>query len=89
VVTVAPVLQGFSPTHGPAGTHVTFRGRNFGAAVGNVGVTLGPMACPVAAVTPTTVECVTPEGAETGRFTLRVANAGEVHATTDFHVDAH
>lgn len=87
-ITVPPVVTGFLPLHAAAGTHLIVRGRNFGTVVGNVGITLGHIACPVASVTPTTIDCVVPEQAESGVLSVRVANAGEVHARAPFRFDA-
>jgi uncharacterized protein (TIGR03437 family) len=85
-VTVAPVLVGIIPARASAGQRITLRGRNFGAVVADVGVTIGAVACPVAAVTPTTVECAVPAEAVTGVVTVRVANAGEVRSRTPLTV---
>jgi uncharacterized protein (TIGR03437 family) len=79
-VTLAPVLQAVTPPRASAGQRITLRGRNFGAVVADVGVTIGPVACPVAAVTPTTIECAVPPEAATGVVTVRVANAGETRS---------
>lgn len=87
-VTVMPVVASFAPLHGGPGTHILVRGRNFGTVVGNVGITLGRIACPVASVTPTTIECVVPEQSESGPLSVRLANTGEVHARGAFHFDA-
>ncbi len=88
MVTLPPTVQGFAPLHGPVGTRITLRGSNLGTIVGNIGVNLGMLACPVAAVTPTTVTCVVPEGASSGRLTVRVANVGEARSTAEYRVDS-
>lgn len=88
VVTTPPALVSVAPAQGAPGTRITLRGRNFGTVVGNVGVTIGATSCPVASVAPTVIECEVPEGAQTGRITVRVANAGESQSRTDFRVTA-
>lgn len=86
VITVAPVVTAVSPPAVAPGGRITIRGRNFGADVATVGVTIGPLTCPTATVTPTAIECQVPEGAQTGPLVVRVVNAGEARARAPFRV---
>jgi hypothetical protein len=85
-ITVPPVLTAVAPAQGAPGARLTLRGRNFGSVVSNVGVTVGGVACPVAAVTPTAVTCEVAADTTTGPVVLRVANAGEATWRTPFRV---
>jgi hypothetical protein len=85
-ITVPPVVTAVAPPAAAPGARVVIRGRNFGRDVATVGVTIGTLTCPTSAVTPTTVECQVPEGAQTGPLTVRVANAGEARAAAPFRV---
>lgn len=71
-----PVITGFSPPSGPAGTLVTVQGGNFGASpqVSMPAQAGGAISVPLAGVTATSVSLVIPPGAATGAIT--VANAG-------------
>lgn len=86
VITVPPVVTSVVPGAAAPGARITIRGRNFGSDIATVGVTIGALTCPASAVTPTTVECQVPEGAQTGPLTVRVANAGEARARAPFRV---
>lgn len=85
-ITVPPVVAGVTPPAAPPGARITVRGRNFGSDLAGVGVTIGTVTCPTAAVTPTTIQCQIPEGAQSGPLTVRVANAGEARAAGVFRV---
>ncbi len=85
-ITIPPVVTGFTPPAAAPGTRITLRGRNFGTDVAHVGVTLGALTCPTSAVTPTTIECQVPDGAQTGPVTVRIANAGEARAPLPLRV---
>ncbi|MFO0602428.1 MAG: IPT/TIG domain-containing protein [Polyangiales bacterium] len=87
-ITVPPVLTAVAPAQGAPGTRLTLRGRNFGSAVADVGVTINGVACPVATVTPTAVTCEVAADTTTGPVVLRVANAGEVTWRAPFRVAA-
>jgi hypothetical protein len=86
VVTVPPVLTAVTPVQGTPGTRITLRGRNFGSVVGDVGVTINGLTCPVAAVTPTAVTCEVAPDTTSGPVVLRVANAGEATWRGPFRV---
>jgi len=85
-ITVPPVVTSVVPAAAAPGSRITIRGRNFGSDIATVGVTIGALTCPTSAVTPTTVECQVPEGAQTGPLTVRVVNAGEGRARAPFRV---
>jgi hypothetical protein len=85
-ITVPPVVTAVVPPAASPGARVVIRGRNFGRDLATVGVTIGTLTCPTSAVTPTTIECQVPEGAQTGPLTVRVANAGEARASAPFRV---
>ncbi len=85
-ITVPPVVTSVVPAAAAPGARITLRGRNFGSDIATVGVTIGTLTCPTSAVTPTTVECQVPEGAQTGPLTVRVVNAGEGRARAPFRV---
>lgn len=85
-ITVPPVLTAVTPAQGAPGARITLRGRNFGSVVGDVGVTIQGVACPVAAVTPTTVTCEVAADTATGPVVVRVANAGEATWRGPFRV---
>ena len=86
VITVPPVVTAVVPVAAAPGARITIRGRNFGSDIATVGVTIGALTCPTAAVTPTTIECQIPDGAQTGPLTVRVANAGEARARAPYRV---
>lgn len=86
VITVPPSVTSVVPAAAAPGSRITIRGRNFGSDIATVGVTIGALTCPTSAVTPTTVECQVPEGAQTGPLTVRVVNAGEGRARAPFRV---
>ncbi len=56
--------------------------------VSNVGVTVGGVACPVATVTPTAINCQLGAETQTGPVVLNVANAGTVTWRVPFRVVA-
>ena len=86
VITVPPVVTAVAPAAAAPGARIIIRGRNFGSDIATVGVTLGALTCPTAAVTPTSIECQIPDGAQTGPLTVRVANAGEARARAPYRV---
>ncbi|HEY8432083.1 MAG TPA: IPT/TIG domain-containing protein, partial [Sandaracinaceae bacterium] len=63
----APVVTGYAPRRGPAGTTVTIRGQRF---TPNMSVVLGDRTVP-ARVTPTTITFTVPPNASTGLLRLR------------------
>jgi hypothetical protein len=85
-ITVPPVLTAVTPAQGAAGTRLTLRGRNLGAAVAEVGVTVNGVACPIATATPTAVTCEVAADTQTGPVVIRVANAGEATWRAPFRV---
>ena len=87
-ITVPPALTAVAPAQGGPGTRITLRGRNLGASVADVGVTVNGVACPVATATPTAVTCELAADAATGPVVLRVANAGEARWRVPFRVVA-
>ena len=86
VITVPPVVTAVVPAAAAPGARIIIRGRNFGSDIATVGVTIGALTCPTAAVTPTSIECQIPDGAQTGPLTVRVANAGEARARAPYRV---
>lgn len=64
----SPTIESFSPDHGPAGTRVTIRGRNFDP---NTTVRFSPnVAAPARVLSETTLVTNVPAGAKTGPITV-------------------
>ena len=69
---VVPVIHGFSPTSGSAGTSVTIAGANFGAMSTNDIVYFGPVHAMITAASPTNIVVTVPNGAMYGPITVTV-----------------
>ena len=62
VIAQAPVIQSFSPLHGPVGTTVTIQGSNFGSDASNTVVFFGKIKAPIVSVSTTTITVTVPDG---------------------------
>jgi len=84
VLSLAPVITGFAPDHGPPGTRVTIRGQNFGA---QASARYGHQPMQVIARTADSVVVTIPTEAD-GRDYLYVSTTGgEARAPSRFHLD--
>lgn len=82
----APVISGFSPEDGAAGTEVTIRGENFSPRVSENHVRLGSLPVVVRNANPTELRVIVPADAETAPFRVRVTDAGEATSDESFTV---
>ncbi|GAB4195325.1 MAG: hypothetical protein OHK0013_01430 [Sandaracinaceae bacterium] len=82
----APIIAGFTPISGAAGSEVRIQGENFSPRITDNVVTLGGVAVVVRHATPTELTVIVPSGATSGPFTVRVAGAGEATSSTQFVV---
>ncbi|MCA9606283.1 MAG: IPT/TIG domain-containing protein [Myxococcales bacterium] len=83
----APVLSGFSPTSGPAGTEVLLRGESFSPRVSDNHVFLGDVPVVVRTANPTELRVIVPEGATNAPFRVRVTGAGEATSAASFTLE--
>lgn len=83
-----PVIQGFTPVAGAAGSEVRIQGENFSPRPTDNVVTLAGTAVVVRHASPTEITVIVPEGATSGPFVVRVAGAGEATSPTSFTVGA-
>jgi Tol biopolymer transport system component len=84
---LSPVVAGFSPSEGGAGTRVTLHGQGFGSGVSENRVTLAGLPVEVLDASPTQLIVVVPPEAATGRFRVRTADGIGV-AAAEFTVPA-
>lgn len=82
----APEVADVRPRRGRPGAEVVIEGSNFSARPGETTVSIGGEAAVVRRATPTRLEVVVPEGAETAPFVVAVRHAGEAR-TAPFTVD--
>lgn len=75
-----PVIAGFSPMQGHAGTPVTIFGAGFSATPAENTVTIGGLAAAVSSSTTTTIQSSIPQNANTGPITVTVGGATAVSA---------
>jgi hypothetical protein len=84
----APVIEAVDPPRGPPGAPVAIRGHGFSPKLtGNV-VTLGGQPVVVRRVTTEELQVTVPDGASSGPFVVRVAQAGEASSKKPFEVTA-
>lgn len=81
-----PSLAEFTPKGGPPGTLVTVRGTNLGTEPGAVEAKLGDSALVVRRALGTRLELVTPEGAQSGKLSIRVQGVGPAVSEQAFSV---
>jgi hypothetical protein len=82
----APVITGFSPATGEAGTEVTLRGEHFSPRLPENEVFLGERPLTVLRATASQLAVRVPSGAVTGAFRVRVVGAGEAESAEPFVV---
>ncbi|MCB9598096.1 MAG: IPT/TIG domain-containing protein [Sandaracinaceae bacterium] len=82
----APVVSGFAPTSGAAGTEVLLRGENFSPRVADNYVHLGDTPVVVRTANPTELRVIVPEGATSAPFRVRVTGAGEATSSDSFTI---
>jgi hypothetical protein len=78
-----PILTGFSPTAGRAGTNVILTGFNFSLTAASNTVKFNGTLATVSAATPTSLTVNAPAGASTGKITVQVGSQ-TVTSTEDF-----
>ncbi|MCB9601914.1 MAG: IPT/TIG domain-containing protein [Sandaracinus sp.] len=83
----APTVQGISPLAGPPGGEVAIVGTGFSSVLSENSVFLAGRLVVVRTAAPTELRVIVPQGAASGPFVVRVANAGEV-TTPPFTVAA-
>jgi YD repeat-containing protein len=81
----APVITGFTPTIGPAGTSVTITGSNFQSAFYNNRVEFNSTIAPITAATSTSITATVPSSATSGRISVETAD-GIGTSSNDFNV---
>ena len=81
----APVIAGFSPTIGPAGTAMTIAGQHFELDVVNDNVTLNGRTAGVLAATATSIVAQVPPQASSGKLAV-LTPAGMAQSSADFFV---
>jgi uncharacterized repeat protein (TIGR01451 family) len=82
-VVATPVITGFTPVAGAAGTVVTLTGRHFDAVPAGNQVTFNGIAATVTAATATTLSVTVPPGEVTGRIGVATPD-GAARSATDF-----
>lgn len=82
----APVIAGFEPASGPAGSEVLIRGENFSPRVSDNHVHLGETPVVVRNANPTELRVIVPEGAASAPFRVRVTGAGEATSAAPFTI---
>lgn len=87
-VIVPPVIAGFDPPRGVAGSDLRVRGSGFGTAVASIQATIGGVAATARAVTDTEVVLVVPATAATGPVVITVASTGSATSANNFEVQA-
>jgi hypothetical protein len=85
-VTNPPVVQSVAPAQGRAGTRITIRGDRFGTDPAAVSVLVGQTQATVSVVTPRQIVAEVPQGAQSGRVTVRLRDEGEAQSARDFRV---
>jgi len=85
-ITVPPVVNAIAPAQGAVGGRLTINGNNFGVDASAVTVLVGTTQATVSVVTPRQIVAQVPEGALTGRVTVRVRDQGEAQSARDFRV---
>lgn len=81
-----PTIKSFSPTTGAPGTRVTIKGTNFSVQTYENTVMLGNLPVTVMSASPTQLKVVIPKGAVSGKFTVKVLNAGSTTGTSVFSI---
>ncbi|MCP4601140.1 MAG: hypothetical protein GY847_11550 [Proteobacteria bacterium] len=84
VVMHSPVIDGFSPDRGPAGTKIAITGKHFGQDMNTLKVLLGNHAVEVSEVTPTMIRLTIPPGAPSGRFEVQAEHRGRAVSKREF-----
>jgi hypothetical protein len=84
---VAPTIQSVQPLEAASGAEVTIAGTGFGTDRRAARVTLGGMAVPIRAMTPTEIRFLVPPGATSGSLIVSIGGR-EVHAPQPFTVSA-
>lgn len=82
----APVVSGFSPNGGSAGTEILIRGEHFSPRASENLVYLGETPVVVRTANPTELRVLVPEGASSGPWRVRVIGAGESASEDTFAV---
>ena len=83
-----PAIADVQPRTATPGQEVRILGENFSPRITENVVTLAGRPIVVRAATPTTLTVIVPDGAQTGRFVVRVTGSGEATAPFDFAVGA-
>lgn len=74
----APTVTGISPLVGPPGSEVAIFGTGFSTVLSENAVSLAGRPIVVRSASPTELRVIVPQGATSGSFVVRIANAGEV-----------
>ncbi len=82
----APVVSGFSPSSGAAGTEVVIQGENFSPRVSENHVHLGSTQVVVRNANPTELRVIVPSDATTAPFRVQVTGAGEATSEAPFTI---
>jgi hypothetical protein len=82
----APVVTGFAPAAGVAGTDVALEGTGFSLRIYENRVSLNGLVLPVRTASTTRLTVTIPEGAQDGAFLIDVANAGQALSAAAFDV---
>jgi hypothetical protein len=81
-----PVISDLAPRSAAPGAEVRIAGENFSPRITENTVTLGNLPVVVRSATPTELLVIVPQGAQTGRFVVRVAGSGEGTAPIDLTI---
>lgn len=83
-----PVIADVQPRTAAPGAEVRILGENFSPRITENVVTLGNLPVVVRHATPTELVVIVPQGAQTGRFVVRVTGSGEATAGVDLAIGA-
>ena len=82
----APVISGFEPESGAAGTEVVIQGEHFSPRLAENQVRLGERPVVVRSANPTELRVIIPSGASTASFSVHVDGAGTVTSADAFEI---
>lgn len=85
-VTTPPTIAAVTPAQGAPGSRITIRGDHFGTDPSAITVLVGSTQATVSVVTPRQIIAEVPQGAQTGRVTVRVRDEGEAQSARDYRV---
>lgn len=81
-----PVISDVQPRVAAPGAHVTILGENFSSRITENFVTFNGQQVVVRSAAPTQLVVIVPQGAQSGRFAVRVAGTGETTASVELQI---